>query len=104
MLPWVQLMIEQTGWRTDCTAMADPGFWYARASIVAAQAPQEDLGLETMEMPHLRHRTKPVSNIVDPVGPGHRLGPCGGRFAPRGYGGLSLGISAACYIWYAGAG
>jgi hypothetical protein len=45
LLPWVQHMIEQTGWRTACTAMGILCARRARADqFPAAQAP-EDIGL-----------------------------------------------------------
>src|SRR5207237_747443 len=66
LLPWVQLIIEQTGWRTACTAMG--------ILILAVLAPinlllrkrLEDIGLEPDgdATPSLAS-AKPISNIVD---------------------------------------
>src|SRR3984893_16411997 len=67
LLPWVQHMIEQTGWRTACTAMG--------ILVVAVLAPinlllrkrPEDIGLQPDgDAAHSASSVKPVSNIVDP--------------------------------------
>ena len=68
LLPWVQHLIEQTGWKTACTAMG--------ILIVVVLAPinlllrkrPEDIGLLPDGDPApTATSAKPVSNIVDPV-------------------------------------
>ena len=68
LLPWVQHLIEQTGWRTACTAMG--------AMILVVLAPvnlllhkrPEDIGLQPDgDAAPVTGSAKPVSNIVDPT-------------------------------------
>jgi len=101
LLPWVQLMIEQTGWRTACTAMG--------ILILAVLAPinlllrkrPEDIGLEPDgDAAPSASSAKPISNIVDPVWAGtdwtlkRAIGTA--RFWC-----ISLGYFCGLYIWYA---
>jgi MFS family permease len=101
LLPWVQLMIEQTGWRTACTAMG--------VMVLVALAPinlllrkrPEDIGLEPDgDAAPSASSAKPVSNIVDPVWAGTdwtlRRALCTARFWW-----ISLGYFGGLYIWYA---
>src|SRR5260370_16960476 len=101
LLPWVQHMIEQTGWRTPCTAMG--------ILVVAMLAPinlllrkrREDIGiLPDGDAAPSALIAKPVSNVVDPVWAGTdwtvRRAIATGRFW-----GLSLGYFGGLYIWYA---
>ena len=101
LLPWVQHMIEATGWRTACTAMG--------LLVLIALAPinlllrkrPEDIGLEPDgdDAPSATS-PKPVSNIVDPVWAGtdwtlrRALGTS--RFWW-----IALGYFCGLYIWYA---
>src|SRR3978361_2158633 len=65
MLPWVQTMIEQTGWRTACTAMG--------ILILVVMAPinlllrkrPEQMGLEPDGDAAPSASVRPVSNVVD---------------------------------------
>jgi MFS family permease len=68
LLPWVQVMIERTGWQTSCTAMG--------ILIIVVLAPinfllhkkPEDIGLLPDGDPQPTATSpKPVSNVVDPV-------------------------------------
>ena len=68
LLPWVQIMIERTGWQTSCTAMG--------ILILVVLAPinfllhkkPEDIGLLPDGDPQPTATSpKPVSNVVDPV-------------------------------------
>src|SRR6266699_5742326 len=101
LLPWVQLMIEQTGWRTACTAMG--------ILILAVLAPinlllrkrPEDIGLEPDgdAAPSVAS-AKPISNIVDAAWAGidwtlkRAIGTA--RFWW-----IALGYFCGLYIWYA---
>ena len=66
MLPWLQHMIEQTGWRSACTAMG--------ILVLVALAPinlllrkrPEELGLEPDGDASTSASARPVSNVVDP--------------------------------------
>ena len=67
MLPWVQHMIELTGWRSACTAMG--------ILVLVALAPinlllrkrPEELGLEPDGDASAKMSVRPVSNVVDPA-------------------------------------
>jgi MFS family permease len=67
MLPWVQHMIEQTGWRTACSAM---GFLVlvvlAPINLLLRKRPEE-LGLEPDGDASASASVRPVSNVVDPA-------------------------------------
>src|SRR6266700_2104860 len=101
LLPWVQHMIEATGWRTACTAMG--------ILVLAVLAPinlllrkrPEDIGLEPDgDAGQSASSAKPISNIVDPAWAGtdwtlkRALGTA--RFWW-----ISLGYFCGLYIWYA---
>src|SRR3954470_9417431 len=67
MLPWVQTMIEQTGWRTACTAMGVMVLAVlAPINLLLRKRPQ-DLGLEPDGDASAGASIRPVSNIVDPA-------------------------------------
>jgi MFS family permease len=101
LLPWVQHMIEQTGWRTACTAIG--------LLVLIALAPinlllrkrPEDIGLQPDgDAAPSAASAKPASNIVDPVWAGidwtlpRAL--CTARFWW-----IALGYFCGLYIWYA---
>ena len=101
LLPWVQHMIEQTGWRTACTAMG--------ILVLVALAPinlllrkrPEDIGLlPDGDAAPTASSAKPVSNIVDPDWAGTdwtlQRALCTARFWW-----LALGYFCGLYIWYA---
>lgn len=101
LLPWVQHMIEQSGWRTACTAMG--------LLLLIALAPinlllrkrPEDLGLRPDgDAAPSASAAKPVSNIVDPVWAGTdwtlKLALRTARFWW-----IALGYFCGLYIWYA---
>ncbi len=101
LLPWVQHMIEQTGWRTACTAMG--------LLVLIALAPinlllrkrPEDIGLEPDgdAAPSVTS-AKPASNIVDPVWAGTDWTlPRALRTARFWW--IALGYFCGLYIWYA---
>jgi MFS family permease len=67
LLPWVQSMIEQTGWRTACTAMGIVVLVVlAPVNLLLWKRP-EDLGLEPDGDASASASARPVSNIVDPA-------------------------------------
>src|SRR5579872_4291280 len=68
LLPWVQHMIEQTGWRTACTAMGVMILVVlAPINLLLRKRPQ-DIGLQPDgDAAPAAGAAKPVSNIVDPV-------------------------------------
>jgi MFS family permease len=101
LLPWVQLMIDRSSWRTACTAMG--------LLILIALAPinlllrkrPEDLGLlPDGDAAPSASAPKPVSNIVDPEWAAVEWtlarAMCTARFWW-----LAIGYFGALYIWYA---
>ena len=68
LLPWVQLMIEQTGWRTACTAMGIVVLVVLAPINLLLRKRPEDIGLlPDGDAAPTATSAKPVSNIVDPV-------------------------------------
>ena len=68
LLPWVQLMIEQTGWRTACTAMGIMVLVVLAPINLLLRKRPEDIGLlPDGDAAPSATSAKPVSNIVDPV-------------------------------------
>src|SRR3977135_3296517 len=101
LLPWVQLMIEQTGWRTACKAMG--------VMVLVALAPinlllrkrPEDIGLEPDgDAAPSASSAKPLSNIVDPVWAGTDWTLRRALRTAR-FWWISLGYFGGLYIWYA---
>src|SRR6476620_11530820 len=101
LLPWVQLMIERTGWQTSCTAMG--------ILILVGLAPinlwlhkkPEDIGLLPDGDPQPTATSpKPVSNVVDPAWVNTdwtlSLALRTGRFWW-----ICIGYFSGLYIWYA---
>ncbi len=101
LLPWVQHMIEHTGWRTACTAMG--------LLVLIALAPinlllrkrPEDLGLlPDGEAARSASSARAVSNILDPVWAGTDWTlPRALRTARFWW--IALGYFCGLYIWYA---
>jgi MFS family permease len=101
LLPWVQHMIEQTGWRTACTAMG--------LLVLIALAPinlllrkrPEDIGLlPDGEAAPAANSPKPVSNIVDPDWAGTDWTLARALRTAR-FWWLAVGYFGGLYIWYA---
>jgi MFS family permease len=101
LLPWVQHMIEQTGWRTACTAMG--------ILVLVALAPinllmrkrPEDIGLQPDGDPApLASSTKAISNIVDPVWAGTDWTLRRALRTAR-FWWIALGYFCGLYVWYA---
>jgi sugar phosphate permease len=101
LLPWVQHMIEQSGWRSACTAIG--------LLLLIALAPinlllrkrPEDIGLRPDgDAAPSESSAKPVSNIVDPVWAGtdwtlHRA------LRTARFWWIALGFFCGLYSWYA---
>src|SRR6202049_626513 len=67
LLPWVQHMIEQTGWRTACTAMGIMVLVVLAPINLLLRKRPEDIGLRPDgDAAPTASSVKPVSNIVDP--------------------------------------
>src|SRR5436305_606186 len=101
LLPWVQHLIEQTGWRTACTAMG--------ILILAVLAPinlslrkrPEDIGLEPDgDAAASAASAKPISNIVDPAWAGTDW-TLKRAIGTARFWWISLGYFCGLYIWYA---
>src|SRR6266404_1281058 len=68
LLPWVQLMIEQTGWRTACTAMGILILVVLAPINLLLRKRPEYIGLEPDgDAAPSASSAKPISNIVDPA-------------------------------------
>ena len=67
MLPWVQTMIEQTGWRTACSAMGILVLVVLAPINLLLRKRPEELGLEPDGDAAASASVRPVSNVVDPA-------------------------------------
>ncbi|MCA1552706.1 MFS transporter, partial [Bradyrhizobium sp. BRP19] len=68
LLPWAQHMIEQTGWRTACTAIGILVLVVLAPINLLLRKRPEDIGLlPDGDAAPTAASAKPVSNIVDPV-------------------------------------
>ena len=101
LLPWVQFTIEQTGWRTACTAMG--------LLVLAVLAPinlllrkrPEDIGLRPDgDAAPSASSVKPVSNVVDPDWAGIDW-TLKRALATSRFWWLATGYFGGLYIWYA---
>jgi MFS family permease len=101
LLPWVQHMIEQTGWRAACTAMGLLVLIVLAPINLLLRKRPEDIGIEPDgDAASSATSAMPVSNIVDPVWAGTdwtlRRALCTARFWW-----IALGYFCGLYIWYA---
>lgn len=101
LLPWVQLMIEQTGWRTACTAMGLLVLIVLAPINLFLRKRPEDLGLQPDgdAAPHAA-LAKPVSNVVDAVWAGTDWTLKRAMRTAR-FWWIAFGYFCAMYIWYA---
>ena len=101
LLPWVQHMIEATGWRTACTAMGIVLLIVlAPINLLLRKRPQ-DVGLEPDgDAAPTASSAKPVSNILDSVWAGTDW-TLGRALATARFWWIALGYSCGLYIWYA---
>jgi len=101
LLPWVQLMIEQTGWRTACTAMGIIVLVVLGPINLLLRKKPDDIGLrpDGDAAPHATS-AKPVSNIVDPAWAATDWTlPRALRTARFWW--IAFGYFCGLYIWYA---
>jgi len=101
LLPWVQLMIEQTGWRTACTAMGILILVVLAPINLLVRKRPEDIGLEPDgDVAPSAFSAKPVSNIVDPAWAGTDW-TLRRAIGTARFWWISLGYFCGLYIWYA---
>jgi MFS family permease len=100
LLPWVQYVIEQTGWRAACTAMGLMVLIVLAPINLLLHKRPEDIGLQPDGDAAPHPSAKPVSNIVDPVWAGTDWTlPLALRTARFWW--IALGYFCGLYIWYA---
>jgi MFS family permease len=101
LLPWVQVMIDQNGWRSACTAMGLLLLIVLAPINLLLRKRPEDIGLlpDGDAAPHAS-ATKPVSNIVDPgwVATDWTLARA---LRTARFWWICLGYFCGLYIWYA---
>jgi len=100
LLPWVQSMIEQTGWRAACTAMGLVVLIVlAPINLLLRKRPQ-DIGLlpDGDAAPHASAR--PISNVVDPEWAGIEW-TLGRAMRTARFWWLALTLFGGLYVWYA---
>ena len=100
LLPWVQHMIEQTGWRTACTAMGIIILVVlAPINLLLRKRPQ-DVGLEPDGDAAPSASAKPVSYVVDAVWAGTDW-TWGRAVRTARFWWIALGYFCGLYTWYA---
>jgi MFS family permease len=101
LLPWVQHMIEQTGWRTACTAMGILVLVVLGPINLLLHKRPEDIGLRADgEGAPTASSAQPASNIVDPAWAGIDWTLRRALRTAR-FWWISLGYFGGLYIWYA---
>jgi MFS family permease len=101
LLPWVQHVIEQTGWRTACTAMGLMVLIVLAPINLLLRKRPEDIGLlPDGDAAPTATSTKPVSNIVDPVWVATDWTLARALSTAR-FWWIALGYFCGLYIWYA---
>jgi MFS family permease len=99
LLPWVQHMIEQTGWRTACTAMGIVVLVVLAPINLLLRKRPEDIGLEPDGDAAPSASARPVSNVVDPAWAGIDWTLRRALRTAR-FWWISLGYFGGLYIWY----
>jgi MFS family permease len=100
LLPWVQYVIEQTGWRTACTSMGLMVLIVLAPIDLLLRKRPEDIGLRPDGDAAPPASAKPVSNIVDPIWAGTDWTlPRALRTARFWW--IALGYFCGLYMWYA---
>jgi MFS family permease len=101
LLPWVQHMIEQTGWRTACTAMGLLVLVVLAPINLLLRKRPEDIGLRPDgDAAPTATSAKPRSNVVDPEWAGIDWTLARAMRTAR-FWWIALGYFCALYIWYA---
>ncbi len=102
LLPWVQHMIEQTGWRTACTAIGLVLLIVLAPINLLLRKRPEDVGLapDGDAAPASPSANKPVSNILDPVWAATDWTLDRALRTAR-FWWLALGFFGGLYAWYA---
>jgi MFS family permease len=100
LLPWVQHIIEQTGWRTACTAMGIVVLVVlAPINLLLRKRPQ-DIGLEPDGDATPLESAQPVSYVVDPAWAAIDW-TLGRAIRTARFWWIQLGYFCSLYIWYA---
>lgn len=100
LLPWVQHMIEQTGWRTACTAMGILILLVLAPINLLLHKRPEDIGLRPDGDAAPSAAIKPVSYVVDHDWAGIDW-TLGRAVRTARFWWISLGYFGGLYIWYA---
>jgi MFS family permease len=101
LLPWVQSMIEQTSWRTACTAMGIMILVVLAPINLLLRKRPEDIGLQPDgDAAPSASSAKPVSDIVDPVWAATDWTLARALRTAR-FWWIALGYFCGLYIWYA---
>jgi MFS family permease len=100
-LPWVQAMIEQTGWRTACTAVGIMVLVVLVPINLLLRKRPQDIGLlPDGDAAPTATSAKPLSNVVDPVWAGIDW-TLGRALRTMRFWWLALGFFGGLYSWYA---
>ena len=101
LLPWVQLMIDRSGWRTACTAMGLLVLVVLAPINLLLRKRPEALGLQADgDAAPSASSAKPVSNVVDPDWAGTDW-TLKRALATARFWWLAVGYSGGLYVWYA---
>ncbi|WP_456843247.1 MFS transporter [Bradyrhizobium sp. USDA 4486] len=101
LLPWVQHMIEQTGWRTACTVMGLLLLIVLAPINLLLHKRPEDIGLQPDgDAAPASGAAKPVSNVVDPAWVATEW-TLARAVATARFWWIALGYFCGLYIWYA---
>jgi MFS family permease len=100
LLPWVQTMIEQAGWRTACTAMGTLVLVVLAPINLLLRKRPEEMGLEPDGDASAGASARPVSNIVDPAWAAIDWTLSRATRTAR-FWWLALGFFCGLYVWYA---
>lgn len=100
LLPWVQHMIEQSSWRTACTAMGIVVLVVLAPINLLLRKRPEDIGLQPDGAAAPLASDKPVSYVVDPDWAGIDW-TLGRALRTARFWWISFGYFGGLYIWYA---
>lgn len=101
LLPWVQLLIDQSGWRTACTAIGLMVLIVVAPINLLLRKRPEDIGLlPDGDAAPLASAPKPLSNVVDPAWAGTDWTLARAMRTAR-FWWIAVGYFAGLYIWYA---